>query len=183
MKMKNITEIGLFHKLDKNNDGFISNIDFNATIDSILQLAPAVKDQFFNFLDFYHNGLVDLETFIYRFKEFHSSSVIAKNNNMIENVIINEFANFIKNNLHLSETEIFALIDKDCDGIINIKDFKYFIINSLSISSFEFNDYKIERVMQVLSLTKNKQIGLIDIKEFIDKSKSGGLNKYHINLK
>ena len=183
MKMKNITEIGLFHKLDKNNDGFISNIDFNATIDSILQLAPAVKAQFFNFLDFYHNGLVDLETFIYRFKEFHSSSVIAKNNNMIENVIINEFANFIKNNLHLSETEIFALIDKDCDGIINIKDFKYFIINSLSISSFEFNDYKIERVMQVLSLTKNKQISLIDIKEFIDKSKSGGLNKYHINLK
>ena len=60
MKMKNITEIGLFHKLDKNNDGFISNIDFNATIDSILQLAPAVKDQFFNFLDFYHNGLVRL---------------------------------------------------------------------------------------------------------------------------
>lgn len=183
MKMKNITEIGLFHKLDKNNDGFISNIDFSSSIDSIIQLAPAIKDQFFNFLDYYHNGLVDLETFTYRFKEFHSSYVIAKNNNSIENVIINEFGAFINKNLHLCETEIFSLIDKDSDGIINIKDFKYFVINSLSISQYEFNDYKLERVMQALSLSKNKQIGLIDIKEFIDKSKSGSLNKYHINLK
>ena len=35
MKLKNISEIGLFKKFDKNNDGFISCIDFNSTIGSI----------------------------------------------------------------------------------------------------------------------------------------------------
>ena len=34
MKLKNISEIDLFKKFDKNNDGFISCIDFNSTIGS-----------------------------------------------------------------------------------------------------------------------------------------------------
>ena len=39
-------------------------------IDDIILLSPAIKDQFFNYLDYYKNGLVDLETFLKRFKEF-----------------------------------------------------------------------------------------------------------------
>ena len=70
MKSKNISEIGLFKKFDKNNDGFISCIDFNSTIGSIIPLPPAMRDQFFNYLDFYKNGLVDLETFISRLNNF-----------------------------------------------------------------------------------------------------------------
>ena len=68
MKSKNITEIGLFKKFDKNNDGFFSAIDFNSSINDIIPMSPAMKDQFFNYLDFYHNGLVDCETFMKRRK-------------------------------------------------------------------------------------------------------------------
>ena len=53
MKLKNISETGLFKKLDKNGDGFISNIEFNEEMDNILKLSSDIKDQFFNFLDFY----------------------------------------------------------------------------------------------------------------------------------
>jgi len=52
MKSKNISEIGLFKKFDKNNDGFISCIDFNSTIGSIIPLFPSMRNQFFNYLDF-----------------------------------------------------------------------------------------------------------------------------------
>ena len=66
MKINNINERGLFNKLDKNCDGFISNIEFNEEMDNILKLSPDIKDQFFNYLDYYHNGMINLSTFISR---------------------------------------------------------------------------------------------------------------------
>ena len=89
IKKKNVTEIGLFKKLDENKDGFISNAEFNKNIESVVPLAPAIKDKIFDYLDYYHNGLVDLETFLLRFKEFKSNEIIIKNDNRIENVIVN----------------------------------------------------------------------------------------------
>ena len=71
-------------------------------------------------------------------------------------------------------------MDKDCDGLISINDLKLFIINNLFIAEVEFNKSKLERVMMSLSLSKNLQIGLNDIKEFIKKCNE---NDQHINLK
>ena len=184
MKLKNITETGLFHKFDADHDGFISNIEFNTVIDEILPLSPALKDQFFNYLDFYHLGLVDLETFLFRFKDYDTTSIIVQNNNYIENVILDEIRKFIRKNKNLSDNEIFEIIDKDCDGLINMDDFKKFITHNLQISKYEYNDYKIERVMMSISLSKNKQIGLNDIREFINQANnSNNTGNENINLK
>ena len=180
MKMKNLTDIGLFKKFDTDDDGFFSNIDFNRGIDDILMLSPAMKDQFFNYLDFYHNGLVDCETFMKRIKDFTSGNILVQNNNKIEITILEKFKEFILKNNKLSDNEIFQVIDKDCDGLINIDDLKSFIINNLCISEIEFNKSKLERVMMSLSLSKNFQIGLNDIREFINLCNE---NKDHMNLK
>ena len=180
MKMKNLTDIGLFKKFDTDDDGFISNIDFNRGIDDILIMSPAMKDQFFNYLDFYHNGLVDSETFMKRIKDFKSGNILVQNNNKIEITILEKFKEFILKNNKLSDNEIFQVIDKDCDGLINIDDLKSFIINNLCISEIEFNKSKLERVMMTLSLSKNSQIGLNDIREFINLCNE---NKNHMNLK
>ena len=134
MKKKNITEVGLFNKLDEDNDGFISNYEFNKNISNIADLGPEIKDRIFNYLDYYHNGLVDLETFQKRFKEFKSNDILIRNNNKIENTILEEFSQWIINNKHLSDSEIFGVIDKDSDGLISIEDLKYFITDSLGIS-------------------------------------------------
>ena len=184
MKKKNITEVGLFKKLDEDNDGFINNYEFNKNITEIVDISPPIKDRFFNYLDCYHNGMVDLETFLLRFKEFRSNEVIVNNNNTIENIILDELSKFISKHAHkLNDVEIFSLIDKDSDGIISLEDFKYFVIDSLGISKIEFNDYKLERVMQSISLSKNKNIGLGDIREFMNKSLANGINSYYVDLK
>ena len=176
MKKKNITEVGLFYKLDEDHDGFISNYEFNKNISSIVDLGPFIKDKIFNYLDYYHNGLVDLETFLKRFKEFKSYDVLINNNNKIENLILTKLSNWINDNKYLQDSEVFSIIDKDCDGIISINDLKYFIIKILGIPDIEFNEFKLERVMQNISLTKNKNIGLPDISEFINRVKSNKTN-------
>ena len=179
-KMKNLTDIGLFKKFDVDDDGFISCIDFNKGIDDILVMSPSLKDQFFNYLDFYHNGLVDCETFMKRMKDFKSGDILVQNNNKIEIKILEQLKEFIMKNNKLSDNEIFQVIDKDCDGLISLDDLKSFIINDLFISEIEFNKSKLERVMMSLSLSKNTQIGLNDIREFINLCNK---NKDHMNLK
>ena len=180
MKSKNISEIGLFKKFDKDNDGFISCIDFNSTIGSIIPLPPSMRDQFFNFLDFYKNGLVDLETFISRLNNFTKTNILVQNNNKVENEILQELKNFVIKNKNLSDNEIFAAMDKDCDGMINITDLKTFLVKDLMMSESGFSKAILERVMMSLSLSKNFQIGLNDIRELINLSNE---NKEHMNLK
>ena len=183
MKTKNISETGLFKKLDKNEDGFISNVEFNEEINDIIQMSPAIKDQFFNFLDFYHIGMVDLATFVSRLSNNDNNTdlnFLAENNNFIENEILKKFKEFILKNNKLSDNEIYEIIDKDCDGIININDFQKFVENNLEISSGQFNKANLERVMMSLSLSKNLQIGINDIRDFINLSNE---SKEHMNLK
>ena len=171
MKKKNITVVGLFNKLDVNHDGFVSNYEFNTGIDNYILLSDAIKDQFFSYLDYYHNGLVDLETFLKRFKEFKSNEIIVKNNNKLENELIDALIKWLRNNVtSLSDSEIFNLMDNDNDGIINLDDFKIFCINNLGFSRDELNIYKLQRVLQAISLTKNNNIGLADIKELTNKA-------------
>ena len=98
--------------------------------------------------------------------------------------ILDELSKFISRHSNkLNDVEIFSLIDKDSDGIISLEDFKYFVIDSLGISKIEFNDYKLERVMQSISLSKNKNIGHGDIREFMNKSLANGINSYFVDLK
>ena len=180
IKKKNINQVGLFRKFDKDNDGFISNIDFNSVIGEIIPLAPSMKDQFFNYLDFYHNGLVDLNTFIVALEGFSNSNVLIQNNNKIENEILDEFKKFIIRNNKLSDNEIFEVMDKDCDGLVNIDDFRKFVISNLNIPEKEFTISKLQRVMMTISLSKNFQIGLNDIREMINLCNQ---NREHMNLK
>ena len=183
MKKKNITEVGLFYKLDEDKDGFITNYEFNKNISNYADLSPIYKDKIFNYLDYYHNGLVDLETFLFRFKEFKSYEILIRNNNQIEKVILEELSKWIIENKQLNASQIFGILDKDCDGLISIDDLKFFINDTLSISDIEFNEFKLERIMQNISLTKNKNIGLPDVIEFINRIKlNKSKNSFYINL-
>ena len=184
MKKKNITDAGLFKKLDENKDGFINNYEFSKNIKDVIDLNPSTADKFFNYLDGYSNGMVDLDTFLLRFKEFKLDKLL-ENNNKIENIIVDKLTSFIlKNNENFNNSEIFCLIDKDGDGIISLDDFKNFVINELGISKNRLTDSKLERVMQTISLSKNTNISLADLNELIEKilSKKNN-NSCYIDLK
>ena len=185
MKKKNITEVGLFRKLDENNDGFINNYEFNKNIKEIIDINQAIKDKFFNHLDIYKNGMIDLDTFLLRFKEFKSDTTIVENNNKIENIILSKLSSYlVKQSKKLNDCEIFSLMDKDSDGLISLEDFRSFVIEELNISKNEFSNFQLERVMQNISLSKNKNIGLADIREYMNKSLSNtGANSYYVDLK
>jgi Ca2+-binding EF-hand superfamily protein len=180
LKAKNFTEIGLFHKLDSNGDGFVSHAEFCKNIDIVLKLSPSIKDQFFNFLDIRSLGMVDLDTFLKRFKEFESDEIIVKNSWDVEKVILTQFTIWIQTNNKLTGEELFTILDKNCDGTVNIGDFKSFLIDKLNFSKNDFNDFQVERVLQQVSLTRGNSIGLVDLKDFIKKSK---LNELKVNKK
>jgi Ca2+-binding EF-hand superfamily protein len=181
LKAKNLNEIGLFNKLDTNNNGFITHADFNKKIDEIINLAPGMKDKFFSFLDIRKLGLVDLDTFMKRFKEFKSSEVIGINNWDTEEMILNEFSQWLKQNHRVSENELFTALDYDSDGIIGANDFKTFLLKVLNFTTKDFNDFQLERILQHISLTKNKNICLIDLHEFILKNKTANYNEKNIS--
>ena len=66
MKNINITPYGLFKKFDKDDNGLISNIDFNQGLKKYLNIDAALADPFFAYLDFYNIGMVDFDTFMTR---------------------------------------------------------------------------------------------------------------------
>ena len=184
MNKKNISELGLFKLLDENKDGFINNIEFNKNIEQIIDINPSLKDRLFNYLDGYKNGMIDLNTFLGRFKEFKLEKVV-ENDISVEKDILERLSDyFFKNSDKLKDSEFFCLMDKDKDGVISLDDFKYFVINELGIFESQINQYKLERVLQIISLSKNLNITLADISEFIKKIT---LNKkqhsYYIDLK
>ena len=180
MKMKNITPLGLFKKFDKDNNGLISNIDFNQGIKELLNINAALSDPFFAYFDYYNVGMIDYETFRLTLNYWEKNK-FSENNRKEENEIIDRIKAFILKNNHLCENEIFQIMDKDCDGLINYNDLSNFIKYNLAMTEKAYNKSKIERVMMALSLTKNLQIGFNDICEFI-KSLSKE-NKLNINLK
>ena len=98
----------------------------------------------------------------------------------IENKILFEMAEFIKKNNEntskLSDTEIFEIIDFDNDGLINSKDLTNFVEKYLHISQANFNEYQIKKIMKSISLSKNYQVGINDIREFINKVNSNSFN-------
>ena len=127
--------------------------------------------------------MINLSTFISRLTNIDNNpnyNFLTLNKNTIENHILEEFKLFCQKYKDFSDTEIFRLLDKDCDGIINISDFEYFVVNILRIPNEEFNRVNIERVMMTISLSKNLHIGINDIREFINLSNS---QKNYMNLK
>ena len=166
MKLKNLTDIGLFNKLDAEHNGFITHAEFNNNMDMVLRLAPGIKDQFFNKLDNRKLGMVDRDTFMKLFKEFTNTEAICKNDWEVENLILSQFKNFIRKNEALTDNEFFVGMDYDFDGNISLADFKRYVQEKLNISDAELNKFKLERVLQQISLTKDTNLTLADIKQY-----------------
>lgn len=80
-------------------------------------------------------------------------------------MILKEFKNWIINNPNLSETDIFNLLTSRLDGKIVPEDFSDFILSKLLITKSEINSFKVERAMTLISISKNKILGVNDIRQ------------------
>lgn len=84
-----------------------------------------------------------------------------------ENRIINEFKNWIGNNKHLNDIEMFFIINTKQQDKITKEDFAQFVLKHLLFSKSEINDFKIERVLTLISISKNKFLNINDIRQYI----------------
>ena len=185
----NMTEDRLFFFLDKKKDNFLDYEEFKTQMPLLLQknLAENNLKIFFDYLDEYKTKKIDLNTFRSKFRLFkdeiknnHEDDYIG--NSTIENLLLDEFSKWLKKNKNLSDTELFPILDHDHDGIISIKDIKYFANKVLFMPSNELNDTKILHFIVALSLTNSNYLVLADIQNIMNNIKNDEINNYENNI-
>ena len=188
----NMTEDNLFYFLDKNKDNMI---DINEFEKQILKLPLERKytskqiKLFFNFLDEYNIGKVDINLFKIKLNIFNTDILINddsgyKGNSTIENLILAEFSKWYLKNNNLSDTELFPILDHDHDGKISINDIKYFAVNVLLMAKDELTDTKILHFIEAVSLSNgNKNLLLSDIQNLIKNIKENNIQNYLDKIK
>ena len=187
----NLTDEKLFYFLDKNKDTFIGKIEFLEQIPKLKLPTKLTQKQllaFYNYLDDFMNEKVNINIFLKKFKIFETDNIendeqLYKGNFVIENILLGEFAKWYNRNMHLSDTEIYSILDRDNDGIISSDDIKNFAINILRLAGNELNDLKILHFMNAISLTKNNNLVLADIQNLCNKISMNELDEFYFKIK
>ena len=187
----NLTDEKLFYFLDKNKDSFIGKLEFLEQIPKLKLPTKLTQKQllaFYNYLDEFMNEKVNINNFLKKFKVFETDygendEQIYKGNFIIENILLGEFAKWYNRNSHLSDTEIYSILDKDNDGIISSNDIKNSAINILRLAGNELNDLKILHFMNAVSLTKNDNLVLADIQNLCNKISMNDLEEFYSKIK
>ena len=193
LNKNNMTEDNLFCFLDNNKDNLVDYDEFKIQLPKLLKLSEKTYynssqiDKFFNYIDEYKTKKVDINTFRNKLRIFNDE--IMKNNengyrgnSTIENLILMEFSKWFKRNIHLSDTELFPILDHDHDGIISINDIKYFARKILLMPLNELNDTKILHFIVAVSITNSNNLVLADIQNLMQNVKNNKTEDYLYNI-
>ena len=183
----NMTEDNFFYFLDYNRDNLIDINEFERQILKLPLERKYTSKQirlFYNFLDGYNTGKVDINIFKIKLNIFNQDILINddngyKGNSTIENLILTEFAKWYLKNSNLCDTELFPILDHDHDGKISISDLKHFAVNVLLMSKEELTNTKILHFIEAVSLSNgNKYLLLFDIQNLIKNIKENNIQEY-----
>ena len=188
MNKQNITVDNLFFLLDKNKDNLLDFDEFKTQIPLLMNITEDKNlEIFFNYLDEYKTKKIDINTFRNKFKilnnemlKNHENDYVG--NSTIENLLLEEFKKWLKVNKNLCDTELFPILDHDHDGIISIKDIKYFANKILFMPVNELNDTKILHFIVALSLTNSNYLVLADIQNVVENLKKDKTKEYENNI-
>ena len=188
IKKLNFTLDNFFYYLDNNKDTYI---DKNEFISQILSLPNFDFDkynlgrieQFYNYLDEYKNGKVDLSRFRIKLNIFDddinlNQDYSYKGNTIIEHLLLKEIAKYYLENNNLSDTEFFAILDNDNDGLISKEDIKIFAVKLLKMNEKELTHNKLLHFITSISSNNDEFLTLSDIQNFMQDIKNNNLNKY-----
>ena len=189
MNKENMTEDNLFFFLDKKHDGFLDIEELKTQLPLLMNTNIDENDlnNFFDYLDEYKTKKIDIHIFRSKLRLFNDE--IKRNhendytgNSTIENLLLYEFSKWLKKNTNLCDTELFPILDHDHDGIISIKDIKYFANKILFMPSNELNDAKILHFIVALSLTNSNYLVLADVQNIMKNIKEDKINNYENNI-
>jgi Ca2+-binding EF-hand superfamily protein len=174
LNKSNMTEDNLFFYLDKNQDNILDFDEFKTQLPLLLNKSINNQDLiiFFDYLDEYKIKQVDINTFRAKLRLFndeiknnHEDDYIG--NSTIENLLLDEFSKWLKKNSNLCDTELFPILDHDHDGIITLKDIKFFANKILFMPLNELNDTKILHFIVALSITNSNYLVLADVQNIM----------------
>ena len=192
LNKNNMTEDNLFTYLDSNKDNLVDIEEFKIQLTKLLESSsakynPSQIDKFFDYIDEYKSKKFDIHIFRSKLRIFNDEMTKNhengyKGNSTIENLIFNEFSKWFKRNIHLSDTELFPILDHDHDGIVSINDIKYFASHVLHMPSNELSDTKILHFIVAISLTNSNNLVLADIQHLMQNIKNNNTEKYLSNI-
>jgi len=189
LNKSNMTEDNLFFYLDKNQDNILDFDEFKTQLPLLLNKSINNQDLiiFFDYLDEYKIKQVDINTFRAKLRLFndeiknnHEDDYIG--NSTIENLLLDEFSKWLKKNSNLCDTELFPILDHDHDGIITLKDIKFFANKILFMPLNELNDTKILHFIVALSITNSNYLVLADVQNIMKNIKQDKINTYENNI-
>ena len=189
LNKENMTEDNLFFFLDKKHDSILDFEEFKMQLPLLMNIIINENDLkiFFDYLDQYKTNKVDLNTFRNKLRLFndeiknnHENDYIG--NSTIENLLLYELTKWLKKNNNLCDTELFPILDHDHDGIISIKDIKYFANKILFMPLNELNDNKLLHFIVALSLTNSNYLVLADVQNIMKNIKQDKINNYENNI-
>ena len=192
LNTNDMTEDNLFYYLDMNKDGFLDYNEFNIKLSALLSNANQTFNEnqlksFFDYLDEYSKGKVDLITFRNKLRIFNDDIIKHhengyRGNSTIENLILTELTKWYKKNNNLSDTELFPILDHDHDGKISINDIKYFAKYILFLPVNELSDEKILHFIEAVSLNKLNNLLLADVQVLMKNIKNNEIKNYLNNI-
>ena len=188
LNKNNLTLDNFFKYLDNNKDNYIDKNEFTNQILSLSnydfdKINIDKIEQFYAYLDEYKNGKVDINTFRIKLNIFDddiklNEENIYKGNTTVEKLLLKEIAKYYMENNYLSDTEFFSILDSDHDGLISKEDLKIFAVKLLKMNERELTYTKLLHFISSISSTKDENLTLSDIQNFMKDIKNNNMNKY-----
>ena len=157
-----------------NHNYIITDTELNLNYNTINEKLITSIDNFFDFLDEFKSNKIELNTFLNRLHYLEITLNLREEENnprfifILEELLFDEFCNWIKNNCaEMPPSEIFAVLDHDHDGMLEISDLRYFFNTYLMIPMFELQDEKLDNFKKIISITNDNNITSVDLQNLL----------------
>jgi Ca2+-binding EF-hand superfamily protein len=167
---KGISMKELFRRLDTNENGLVTFVEFSDNLDDIIKLSPTLKEQLFAIMDINNIGMVDYQQFLEVMKRTAVSVKPVRVDDTFawEEDIVQKMKDWIvKENITIEEA--FKAFDRDFDGYIGLQDLKWVLTNILKEDdSKPIPLSKLQRLFKLLDFYKTGHIQQCDLQRLVE---------------
>ena len=149
----------VFNVCDVSKVGMINFPQFQAGINSFVEVSPALLEKLFDLMDLNKIGMIDFDMFITVLKSEAASqipkSVLKMEDSFIwQEEVVNKIKAWVKRS-KVTAIEAFRSFDQDFDGLISMDDMTKALIQLIKYRKEEISPERLDRLFRVLSFFKS----------------------------